>query len=201
MEFSLKQTIQLTAYLLLALAVTQGFYTGLYVSGIDVPRGLIWGLEGLMFTFLAVFAFAAMLQVKTLHVGWSAIAISAVFNLVQVSVGLTMFGPFREASGEVPGLAPAAGAVVAFSFMIYYAAKILLGLAAVVFGVAKLNEGAKALGGLTAAVGAIALLANSALVVFGRDGFLPSPVAGGSGVAATLLLAVCLLVYKSSDQD
>jgi len=97
-------------------------------------------------------------------------------------------------------MGPLIGAVVAFSFMIYNAAKILLGIAAIVFGKAKMNAGSKALGGLTVLVGAVALLANTIIVIVGRDSFLPSPVAGASGVAATLLLAICLLTIVS-DED
>ncbi len=199
MEFTRKQTVQVTAYILLALAVTQALYTALYISKVDVPRGLIWGLEGFLFTMLAAFAGAAMVQAKNYHVGWSAIAFSAALNLVQVSVGLAMFGPFREAAGQVEGLAPAAGAVVAFSFMIYYAAKILLGFAALIFGMAKMKTGAKALGGLTALVGVVALSANTILIIFGRDAFLPSAAAGGSGVVATLLLSLCLIGIAKED--
>ena len=77
--------------------------------------------------------------------------------------------------------------------MVYNAAKILLGLAAVVFGMAKMNAGSKTLGGLTALAGGVAIVANSILIIFGRDGFLPSPVAGASGVVATVLLAICLI--------
>jgi hypothetical protein len=193
MEFTNTRIAQITAYLLLTVAVTQAAYTALYIAKISGPRELLWGLEGLLFTILAAFAGAAMVQAKHHHLGWSAIAVSAVLNVVQVSVGLTMFGPFREVAGEVEALAPAAGAVVALSFMIYYAAKLLLGLAAIVFGMAKLNAGSKALGGLTALVGVVAVVANAMLIVFGRDGLLPSSVAGGSGVVATLLLALCVI--------
>ena len=131
-----------------------------------------------------------MVQSQNYQVGWSAIAFSAVFNVMQVSIGLTMFGPFREASSQLEALEPAAGSVVALSFMIYYAAKLLLGFAALIFGIAKMNGGARALGSLTALVGVVAMLANAVLIAFGRDAFLPSPVAGGSGVLATLLLAL-----------
>lgn len=192
MEFTLKRTVQVTATLLFALAVTQAVYTALRIAELDVPRQFLWGMEGLLFTILAAFAGAAMVQAKNYHVGWSAIAVSAVLNVVQVSVGLTMFGPFREAAGQVDGLAPAAGAVVALSFMVYNAAKLLLGLAALIFGMGAMQAGAKTLGGLTALVGAVAVFANVTMIGFGRDAFLPSSVAGGSGVVATLLLAICL---------
>lgn len=199
MEFTLKRTVQITAYLLLVLAITQALYTALYIAEASVPRQLLWGSEVLLFTILAAFAGAAIVQAKNYHVGWSAIAFSAVLNVVQVSVGVTMFGPFREAASQVDGLAPAAGAVVAYSFVVYYAAKFLLGFAALIFGMAKMNMGAKALGGLTALVGVVAMFANAILIVIGRDAFLPSPVAGGSGVVATLLLAICLLSVVRDD--
>ncbi len=192
MNFTLSRTVQITALLLLLAAVTQALYTGLYIAEVDVPRQLLWGLEGLIFVLLAAFAGSAMVQAKNLHLGWSAIAFSAVLNVVQVGVGLTMFGPFREAAEASEALAPAAGAVVAFSFMVYNAAKVLLALAAIVFGMAKMNDGAKALGGLTAAIGAAALIANTLSMALGRGFSGELPLAGGTGVLATLLLAFCL---------
>ncbi|NIB43499.1 thiamine biosynthesis protein ThiC [Pseudomaricurvus alkylphenolicus] len=199
MEFTHRRTVQITSCLLLALALTQALYTALYIAGLTPPRQLLWGLESLLFTFLAAFAGAAMVQANHYRVGWSAIAISAVFNLVQVSIGLTMFGPFREAASQLEALGPATGAVVALSFMIYYAAKLLLGFAALIVGMAKMTEGSKALGSVTALVGVVAMLANAMLMAFGRDAFLPSPVAGGSGVLATLLLGLCLMSAERED--
>ena len=110
-----------------------------------------------------------------------------------------MFGPFREAAGGVEALAPAASGVVAFSFMVYNAAKVLLALAALVFGMAKLSAGSKALGGLTAAVGVIALVTNAASMAAGRAVFGELPLAGASGVLATVLLAVCLMGVAKED--
>ena len=136
---------------------------------------------------------------KRYTLGVSAIAFSAVLNVVQVGVGLTQFAPFREAAAANPDLGGVAFSVVAFSFFGYNAAKILLGLAAIVFGMAKSKEGGKMLGGLTVLVGAVAFVANTLVMMFGLNGFLPSPVAGGSGVVATLLLALCLLSLKNDD--
>lgn len=192
MEFNHVRTIRITFYLLLILALTQALYTVLYITQVDGPRQLLWGVESLLFTILAALAGAALVQTKSCQLGWSAIAFSAVLNVVQVSIGLTMFGPFSEAATQLPALGPSAGSVVALSFMIYYAAKFLLGLAALVFGMAEMTAGAKTLGGLTTLVGAAAMLANAILIVFGRDAFLPSGFAGVSGVLATLLLAFCL---------
>ena len=84
--------------------------------------------------------------------------------------------------------------------MVYYAAKLLLGFAALIFGVATMASGAKVLGRSTAIVGVIAMLANTILIVFGREGFLPSAVAGATGVLATLLLAFCLTSVASEER-
>lgn len=199
MEFTNRQTARITAYLLLMLALTQTFYTVLYMSEIVPPRQLLWSLEAVLFAMLAVFSGAAMVQAKHSLVGWSAIAFSAVLNVVQVGIGLVLFGPFHEAANQVDALGPVAGAIVALSFMIYFVAKLLLGLAALIFGLAKMADGSKVLGGLTALVGVVAMLSNMILIMFGRDGFLPSPVAGGSGVVATILLAVCLMTLANED--
>ena len=193
MEFTLKRNVQIVTYLLIVLVVTQAVFTVLFNAGIAGPRPFLWGLEAVLFSVLAAFAGAALVQAKNYHLGWSAIAFSAVLNVVQVSIGLKLFGPFGGFAQQVEGAGPLIGAVVAFSFMIYNAAKILLGLAALVFGMAKMTAGSKALGGLTALVGGIAIASNSILIIFGRDAFLPPPVAGASGVVATVLLALCLI--------
>jgi hypothetical protein len=200
MEFTNKRTILITASLLLVLAITQAIYTALYVAEIGFSRQILWGLEAVVFTVLVSFAGAAMTQAKNYQLGWSAIAFSAVLNIVQVSIGLSLFSSFGKVAGNVEGAQPLIGGVVALSFMIYYAAKVLLGLAALVFGMASLAKGGKAIGGLTALAGVVAMSANGILITFGRDGFLPSGVAGGSGVIATLLLAICLIsLYRKED--
>ena len=98
---------------------------------------------------------------------------AAVLNVVQVGIGLTQFGPFRAAAQANPELEGVAFSVVAFSFFGYNAAKILLGLAAIVFGMAKMKAGGKLLGGAAALVGVIALVANALVMMFGLDGFVP----------------------------
>ena len=193
MEFTNKRTMLITASLLLVLAITQAIFTALYSAEISFSRQFAWGLEALVFTVLVAFAGAAMVQAKNSQLGWSAIAFSAVLNIVQVSIGLTLFSSFGKVAGAVEGAQPLIGGVVALSFMIYYAAKVLLGLAAVVFGMTSIAKGGKAIGGLTALAGVVAMFANGILITFGRDGFLPSAVAGASGMIATLLLAICLI--------
>ena len=192
MEFTNKRITLITASLLLVLAITQAIYSALYSAEISFSRQVSWGIEALAFTLLIAFAGTAMVQAKNTQLGWSAIAFSAVLNIVQVSIGLTLFSAFGKVAGSVEGAQPLIGGVVSLSFMIYYAAKLLLGLAAVVFGLSFIAKGGKAIGGLTALVGVVAMFANGILLTFGRDGFLPSAVAGASGMIATLLLAICL---------
>ncbi|MEL6694072.1 MAG: thiamine biosynthesis protein ThiC [Pseudomonadota bacterium] len=192
MELTQSKTVKTVAVLLLLAAISQPIYTALYLGAPEIDRQLIWGLEGLIFVVLAAFAGSALVMAKRYTLGFSAIAFSAALNVIQVGVGVTQFGPFREASTANPELAGVAYSVVAFSFFGYNAAKILLGLAAIVFGMAKMNKGGKLLGGLTVLFGAAAFATNSLIVVISRDSFLPSPVAGGTGVVATLLLALCL---------
>ncbi|MEO1306076.1 MAG: thiamine biosynthesis protein ThiC, partial [Pseudomonadota bacterium] len=174
-------------------------YTALYLGAPEIDRQIIWGVEGLLFVLLAAFAGSALVMAKRYTLGFSAIAFASVLNVVQVGVGLTQFGPFRAAAEANPDLGGVAGSVVAFSFFGYNAAKILLGLAAVDFGMAKIKDGGRLLGGLTVLVGAIAFIANTLVMMFGRESFVPSPVAGGSGVLATALLAICLLSLKHED--
>ena len=192
MDFTFKQSVRTVAALLITAAVTQTIYTAYYVFEMTPPRQLLWGLEGLLFVLLAAFAGSALVQAKSLTLGFSAIAFASALNVVQVGVGLTMFEPFFGAAEANEALEAVAGSILAFSFMVYNAAKILLGLAAIVFGMAKANAGSKALGGLTVIVGGIAMLANSLSMALGHDFMGEIPLAGGSGVLATVLLALCL---------
>lgn len=200
MPITNQRTVTIVAALLLVAAITQSIYTALYLTMPELSRAPLWGIEGIVFTLMAAFAGSALAQTKRLHLGWSAIAAAAVLNVVQVSVGLTMFGPFGDAAKADPAFAPLIGAVVAFSFMMYNAAKVLLALAAIVFGLARMTAGGKALGGLTAAVGVVALGANALSLAAGRDVLGDLPLAGGSGVLATLLLAVSLFALPADER-
>jgi hypothetical protein len=195
MEITFKRTTTFVATLLLIAAVTQAIYTALYIAEADVPRQLLWGTEGFLFTVLAAFAGSALAQAKRLHLVWAAITAAAVLNVVQVGVGLTMFGPFFEVAGNLEATGPLAQGVLAFSFMVYNAAKVLLALALMVIG---LDRG-KALGVVSALVGAVAFVSNALSMGLGRDFSGELPIAGGSGVLATILLAVCLFGLTSDE--
>ena len=128
MELSYRQTVKITALLLLLAAIIQPIYTYLYQYAPEVNRQFLWSFEGLLFVLLAAFAGSALVMAKRYTLGFSAIAFSAVLNVLQVGVGLTQFGPFREAATANADLGGVAFSVVAFSFFGYNAAKILLGL-------------------------------------------------------------------------
>ncbi|HEY6964197.1 MAG TPA: thiamine biosynthesis protein ThiC [Erythrobacter sp.] len=192
MEFTQARTIRAIAALLVVATITQTVYTALYVAKLDVPRQLLWGTEGVLFPLLAALAASAMVRSGRLGLAFAAIAFAAVLNLVQVGVGLTLFFPFGDAAKADPALAPLAGAVVAFAFLLYNVAKLLLGLAALLTGLARVSQGGKLLGGATALAGGLAMVANGATIAAGSKVFGELPLAGGTGVLATLLLALCL---------
>ena len=195
MELTQAKTIKIVAALLLLSAITQPIFTALFLGAPDfASRQVIWGLEGLVFVFLAAFAGSALVMANRYTLGFSAIAFAAILNVLQVGVGYTLFKPFGQAELGAVSLA-----VVTFGFFIYNAAKILLGLAAVVFGIANSNQGRKALGGITAFAGVVAIVANAIVLMLGFKGAFPSAIAGGSGVVATLLLAICLLSLNKDD--
>ena len=199
MPFAHHRTIRAIAVLLILACVTQSVYTALYVSKMDVPRQLLWGTEGLLFPLLAAIAGAAMVRSERLTLAFAAIAFAAVLNFLQVGIGLTLFFPFSDAAKADPALAPVAGAIVTFAFVIYNAAKLLLGFATLLVGLSRVSAGSKLLGGATALVGGLAMLANGATIVGGGKVFGALPLAGGSGVLATLLLAVSLFAVAKDD--
>ncbi|MEM6493499.1 MAG: thiamine biosynthesis protein ThiC [Pseudomonadota bacterium] len=203
MEFSLKRTVSVVGWLLVIAAVTQAIYTGIALANrggmieFGPPRQLLWGGEALLFTLMAAFAGSALAQTQRLHLAWSAITASAALNVVQVGVGLTMFGPFREVASAMPQAAPAAASVVAFSFMVYNSAKVLLALALIAVGLSR----GKALGVISVLIGAIAFISNTLSMAMGRGFSGELPIAGASGVLATVLLAVCLLTLPPAEES
>jgi len=111
MEFTQKQNIQAVSILLFLVVITQALYTVLYIAASDVPRLWLWGVEGLVFVLLTAIAGSTLAQAKKYTLGFSAIFASAILNIVQVGIGLTQFGPFREAAQGVEAIAPAAGSI------------------------------------------------------------------------------------------
>ena len=194
MEFTVNRTIKILAILLLLAVIIQPIYTLLYQQAPDFNRQILWSFEALIFTLMAAFAGAALVTAdKRYALGFSAIAFSTVLNVSQVGIGILNFGPFRAAGKAFEELGPMAFSVVALSFFLYNAAKLLLGLAAIVFGAALKKDGKSLLGILAILAGIVALVTNAAVMMFGiQQGVVPRALAGGSGVVATFFLALCL---------
>ena len=205
MELTQKRTFKILAILVLLAAIIQPLYTLLFQQFPDVNRQILWRFEALIFVLMAAFAGAAMVQDKRYALGFAAIAFSTVLNVTQVGIGLLQFGPFRAATQTYEALGPVAFSVIALSFFLYNAAKALLGLAAIVFGMEKLKNGGTLLGALSLATGSVALITNALVMMFGiralSIGTLQiKMVAGASGVVATLFLALCLFTLKLEDK-
>jgi len=196
MNLTKNHNVKIIAALLILAVITQAVYTALYVGASDEPRKWLWGVEGLVFVLMMAVAGATLVQNKQYSLGFSAIFASAILNLIQVGIGLTQFGPFYEVVDSVEAVAPAAGSVVALSFFIYNAAKVLLGIAAIVLGKAISQTGSKLLGQVTLLAGLAAVVANAIVMMFGRIELVPS---GATGVIATLLLGLCLLKLNTDN--
>lgn len=175
---------------LLLTVATQLFYITV-VSGSDVEalRPITWMIEMAAFTLVSVAALALAGRARTANLVWSAIAVSGIFNGIQVAMGLSMFGPAREAAN----VEQLFGAILAGAFFFFFAAKVLLGLAAIALGLAAVKGSglAKIVGGLTVLAGFASVIVNILAMATGMEYTFP---AGATGTAATALLAITILV-------
>jgi hypothetical protein len=180
--------LQAVPLAMIVLVVTQLSYVVLSNSGFEMHRMVIWTTEAVAFLGITVLALVALAQNSRLAPAWAAIAVSGVLNVVQVGMGLAMFGPLNDA-GEA--MAPAYEAVVAGAFFLYFAGKWLFGLAAILVGAAMLRGTglAKAAGVLASLSGLAAMAVNLLGMATGMAWIFP---AGAAGTAATLLLAIAL---------
>ncbi|WP_108790728.1 thiamine biosynthesis protein ThiC [Erythrobacter sp. Alg231-14] len=192
MELTQGRTVKIIAYMLIALAVSQPIYTALFLVAPDVDRLFMWRFEAVIFVLLAALSMSAAITAKQFALGFSAIALAALLKLLAVGLGLTQFWPFAAVGEANADLAEVATSVVALSFFSYNAGNILLGLAAVVLGTAKSRAGGSIVGRATTIVGALAILANALVMMFGFQGAIPSPVGGATGVLASVLIGLCM---------
>lgn len=193
MELTQARTVNVIGYMLIALAISQPIYTAMFLGAPDIDRLFMWRLEAIIFVLLAAFAMSAAITAKQFALGFSAIALAALLKLFAVGLGLTQFWPFAAAGEANPDLAEVATSIVALSFFSYNAGNILLGLAAVVFGTAKSRMRGGFVARATTIVGALAIIGNALVLVFGFQGAIPSPVGGATGVLASALIGVCLI--------
>ena len=172
------------AALLLATVVTQCLYVALPISGTPAAL-LLWRVEALAFLAMAVLGFGIA---RTHPLAAGGLVTGGLANLVQVSVGITLF---EDLAGS---------GAVAFAFVLYHAGKVALAVAALALGAALLarRPGAvRFLGIATAIAGGAALLANGAAVLGADITF----IAGGVGTGASALLALALLAQARPAPD
>ncbi|WP_052769078.1 hypothetical protein [Aurantiacibacter marinus] len=152
---------------------------------------IVWTVEAITFITIAVGALFAMVDDRR-RLGWAAIAIAGILNIVQIGIGLTLFKPVALAGEDYTWMF---WAVVSGAFGFYFIAKIALGIAAAVFGLSFMREAVglmgRIIGGLTLAVGTLAAISNIAALGAGMNWLF---VAGGSGTLAALLLGIVLAI-------
>lgn len=161
-------------------------------------RSTLWTIEVLAFTLMAVAALAAMARDADRSLIWSALAVSAFINVIQAGIGLSMFLPATQA-GEA--FAPLMGTLVAGAFFFYFLAKLLIGLAAMGFGLILFRDArasVKAFGALTMVAGLAAAAANIAALPQGTALIF---IAGATGTLAALVTGIATFVITRHAKD
>ncbi|WP_338243228.1 hypothetical protein [Aurantiacibacter hainanensis] len=178
---------RVAAIAITATVATQIIYVTLGNLGLEPNRQLIWSVEVLAFLVLAI-AGLALLPARPLIGG--ALAAGGLLNTIQAGMGLVMFEPLGQA-GEA--LAPVFSAVLAMAFLLYFAGKVAIGIAALAAGAILWRDaqGATRIVGAVCALTGIAAMVANALAI-GLDADLTF-IAGGAGTAAALFLALALV--------
>lgn len=194
-----RNTAALVSIMLLLTVATQLLYTAT-LSGVGIVdgwplRSTIWTAELLLFTGIAMVSLVGLIRSPNMQLGWAALIVAGLINMVQSGIGLSMFLPATNAGEE---FAPLMGTVLAGSFLFYNLAKAIVGLAALIFGLSLFRNGqsiGRVVGLISAIAGAIAIALNVAAVNLGLGSV---PFSGASGAIATFL-AGCA-VWMSSRQ-
>lgn len=207
MSSNLKNAGLLTGGALILSVVTQVFYmatlggadefTHAAYSAYFAERGgevgTVWMIELAAFTLMTVAGLAALARGAAMPAAWAALALSGVFNVIQVSMGLSLF-PGVIAAGE--DFFPLFGMIVAAAFFFYFLAKVLIGLAVIGFGLLLLRDtgiAAKIVGGLSVLSGLAAAIAN--ILALPQEMALVFP-AGATGTAAALFGGIALVMIS-----
>ncbi|RJY09931.1 hypothetical protein [Aurantiacibacter aquimixticola] len=184
-------TIAFIAIALFTVVVTQVLYISLGVSGTPAAT-MLWQVEAVAFLAIALFGFA-WLRWPLVAAG---LVIGGTLNVLQIGIGLTMFGPLGGA-GETLG--PVMGAVLAFAFFLYHTGKIAFGVAGAALG-ARALAGAtgwpKIAGVLAGLTGLAAVLTNLWAIFAGREAMF---IAGAAGTTATVFLALAMGALRPTD--
>lgn len=183
----------LVALTLVASVVTQLLYFSL-LSGVGIVEGwplrsAIWSVEVIVFALMAVAAFVGLARDPRHSVVYAALALAGIANLVQASIGLGGFLPAGEA-GDAGGVV--LQAMLGIAFLLYFLAKVLIGLAGIGLGLGLWQRGSGAVklaGGAAVLVGLVAAAANGFALPTGMAHVFP---AGATGTAAAVTTALAL---------
>ena len=183
--------------LLILTVISQLVYTAT-LSGVGIVEGwplrsTIWTAELLIFTAIAIASLVGLIRSPNLQLGWAALVVAGLMNMIQSGIGLSMFLPASQAGEE---FAPLMGTVLAGSFLFYYLAKVVMGLAAILFGLSLfrgVDTVGRALGLVSLITGLVAIVLNIAAV---RMGLGAVPLAGASGAIATFFTG-CAVWYSA----
>jgi hypothetical protein len=192
--------ISVSIMLLLTVA-TQILYIAT-LSGVGIVdgwplRSTVWTAELLLFTAIAITSIVGLVRSSDMQLGWAALIVAGLINMVQSGIGLSMFLPAAKA-GEA--FAPLMGTLLAGSFLFYNLAKAILGFAALIFGLSLFHNDqsiGRMIGVVSAIAGAIAIALNIAAVHMGLGSV---PFSGASGAIATLF-AGCALWLSSRQAE
>lgn len=178
-------TARVAALALIVTVATQIIYITLSNLEITPNRQVIWSTEVLAFLAIAVSGLALLPARPLIGAG---LAVGGVLNVIQAGMGLVMFPPLMEA-GEA--LAPVFSAVLTMAFLLFFAAKVSFGVAAIAAARELWSTGgaAKIIGALAGIAGLVAIALNAAAIAVGSDLTFP---AGAAGTATALFLALGL---------
>ncbi len=187
MTIDTRRVSQAIAAALIATVATQVIYMALGASGQSHIAYPIWRTEAIAALLVAVLGFA-LLKVDAIVAG--CLVVSGILNLMQTAMGLTLFYQLGY-GGEAPP-EPAFFAVLGLSFFLYFAAKVAIGFAASVLGVAlwRSTGADKVIGGLAMLTGWAAVGFNVTAMLVGMDMVFR---AGAAGTAAAFFLAMALV--------
>jgi len=196
MTFTVRRAALIVAAALFATALTQVFYITV-VSNAEgqLLRRVTWVSEMALFTIPAVVGIVLAARDRFNPLAWAAIAFGSMVNLLQVGMGLSMFGPAQESADPAVFQSILQGA-----FFLYFHGKALFGLAAIGFGIAALKGG-----GLSKAIGALGILSGLAAAILNLLGMANGmdivQMAGGAGTVATAVLAILIAMTVRDPVD
>ena len=191
--------MQLVAGALLLTVASQIFYVAVVSNaGSDtVLRPLTWFAELAAFSTITISAWALLARQPRLALVWSALGFAGLLNVLQVGIGLSMFGPALEAGDAEPQLF---ATVLAGAFFLYFLAKLVLGAVSVVLGLGALRRPGAAAKGL----GSLALLTGAAAIAFNMLAMTDSKTwmfaAGAAGTGVSALIAILLLTSANAGE-